>query len=306
MTAPARNNGDTIADQIKHHQKTDTDLSDVQHSLTDAHAHRPGLWQADLAKANKALHDSGILPGMDIVGTRGQDLVMKDKDGHTQIVDATNTNHKHQDNAGGNDSTINGRHAKLNPDGSGTVTAGHDDKYGWNLSKDLLKNQGIDNPTPNQMANYEKELEKLNGKKVSQFKNGEEIKVPPTTKGGDNTEFVGDRAEDKAKTDKAAVDKQAEEGEAAIKKFAPAGANLLVTDSRNMNQDDITKALKRTDLTDADKRGLEFLRDNYDKLATTGSIYRSGVYGSNVEKWKTGQEQSIEQKRVLTYMDSRD
>src|ERR1700722_19773444 len=123
MTAATKNpNGDTIAGQIQQHKSTDTDLSDVAHSLTDAHAHRPGLWQQDLKKANDAMHKQGLLPGMDIVGVKGQDLVTKDSSGKTQLVDSTNIGSRHTEgidiyNAKSTD--IGGRHATVNPDGSG-------------------------------------------------------------------------------------------------------------------------------------------------------------------------------------------
>jgi len=300
MTA-TKTNGDTIADQVKHHQSTDTNISDVAHSLTDAHAHRPGLWQQDLAKANDALHKQGLLPGVDVVGMRGQDMVTRDQQtGKVQLVDSTNTASRH--NAGFNgprqdaSTDVGGRHATTNTDGSGTVTAKSGDNSPWVLSQAVLKSQGIDNPSPNQMANYQMELEKANGKKVGQFKPGDDIKIPPFTTAGDKTDFVGDRAGAQATKEKADVDKQYDEASAALKKFAGGGVNLGITDSRNMNRDDINTALQRTDLTDADKRGLQFLSQNYDKLATSGGIYRSGVWGSSLDKAKTAAEAQVQNK----------
>jgi len=81
--------GDTIADQIRQHQSTDNDLSDVARSLADAHADRPAMWRQDLAQTNDALHEKGFLPGMDIIGVSGQDLVTRDSSGTVRQFDST-------------------------------------------------------------------------------------------------------------------------------------------------------------------------------------------------------------------------
>jgi hypothetical protein len=294
MTRP---NGDSAADQVQHHLSTDSNLGDVAHALTEDHAHRPGAWQQDLQKTNAALHEKGMLPGLDIVGMRGQDFVTRDAQGHTQIVDATNIYSHHEDRAAG-DGAVNGRHEHHNTDGSGTVQAKPGDNRQWQLSQDLLKSQGIEKPTPNQMANYQIELEKLNGKSVSQFKPGDEIKIPPTARGGDQTEFVGDRADKTARQEKENIDRQATEAKDALEKFAGHGFN-----SSNLNQDDITEALKKTDLSPADTRGLQFLHDHYDELAESGLLSRRAVYGTGIEQWKTTQEKQAEQRRVSAYLD---
>jgi hypothetical protein len=298
-------NGDSIADQVKHHQSTDTNFSDVAHSLTDAHAHRPGMWQEDLAKTNAALHAQGILPGMDIVGVRGQDLLTRDSSGQVQLVDATNISTRHNEGlSGGNawsaqSSDVGGRHATTNPDGSGTVTAQRGDNSAWVLSQALLKSQGIDNPTPNQMANFQMELEKANNKKVSQFKPGEEIKVPPASKAGDQTDFVGDRAGAQAKKEKEAVDAQYDLGSKAASKFAGADTSrLMQTVPPSISQADITKALSGN-ITEDERKGLTFLRDNYDRLQNRDSgtlgLYKTGViFQSNLEKGKTTDEARVQ------------
>jgi hypothetical protein len=90
MTA-SRNATENLTDKIHHHGSSDTDLRDVSSSLIDLHAHRPGMWQNDLKLANQSLHAQGLLPGLDIVGTRGQDLVVRDSNGQTQLLDSQNT-----------------------------------------------------------------------------------------------------------------------------------------------------------------------------------------------------------------------
>jgi hypothetical protein len=308
MTATKTPTGDTIADQVKHHQSTDTNLSDVAHSLTDAHAHRPGMWQQDLKKANDSMHKQGLLPGVDIVGMNGQDMITRNQQtGQVQRVDSTNTASRHNEGmSGGNQwsaksNDVGGRHGTVNPDGSGTVTAQRGDNSPWQLSQAVLKSQGIDHPTPNQMANYEKELEKANGKKVSQIKPGEEIKIPASTKAGNQTDFVGDRAGAAATAEKAGVDTQYDQAAAAASKFAGADTNILHrTTPPSISQADITKALQSPDLSDADKKGLNFLKDNFEKLKNTDSgalgLYKTGViFQSNIAKGKTDAEAVVQQ-----------
>jgi hypothetical protein len=295
--------GDAIAGQIRHHNSTDTDLSDVAQSLTNAHAHRPGLWQQDLDKANTSLHQQGLLMGMDIVGIHGQDIVMKNEySGDNVLIDSTDINHQHADTTGEKGSTVNGREANLNPDGSGTVIAGRDDKYGWVLASDLLKNQGIDDPTSNQMANYQIELERLNGRPVSEFRRGDEIQVPPSVINDGTTEFSSDRIEDKYKSSVNQVDQQANEAEDALKKFHGWGQGLNFLGTSYITEGDIDTALKRDDLTVADTRGLEFLKENYSALENHDGFHADkAIFNGGIEQWKTAHETELENNRVADY-----
>jgi len=287
-------NGDSIAEQVSHHQSTDTNFSDVAHSLTEAHAHRPGLWQQDLEKTNDALHEKGVLPGMDIVGVKGQDLVTRDSSGNVQLVDSTNITSVHdQGYSAGSTSEIGGRYTTTNADGSGTVTAKRGDSSPWVLSQAVLRSQGIDNPTANQMANYQIELERTNGINVSQIKPGDEIIIPASTRAGDQTDFGGDRAAAQAQADKAAVDKQYDEATAAMNKFGE-GTSWLGTNY--ISRDDIDTAMTRGDLTDADKRGLQFLDKNYDRIASPEGFWAGGVWPSGLDKWKTDSEERIQER----------
>jgi hypothetical protein len=301
MTAAATKNpnGDSIAGQIKQHQSTDTDFSDVAHSLTDAHAHRPGLWQQDLKKANDAMHQKGLLPGMDIVGVKGQDLVTKDSSGKTQLVDSTDISSKHTagiDIYNAKSTDIGGRHATVNPDGSGTVTAGRGDNSPWVLSQALLKEQGVDKPTPNQMANYQMEIEKANGKKVGQIKPGDSIKIPPYSKGGDSTDFAPDRIENQDKKDKAAVDANYDDAKKALDKFAGADTPWYSkTNPPSLSKEDIEKGLAPdSGATPEERKGLEFIKANYDRLQATGNhVWKNGVvFQYNLDNGKNKDEGS--------------
>jgi len=291
-------NGDSIADQVRHHQSNDVNLSDVASSLTDAHAHRPGVWQEDLAKTNAALHANGILPGMDIVGIKGQDFVTRDSQGHVQLVDSTNITSRHTDSHSGGARDIGGRHANLNPDGSGTVEAQRGDNSGWVLSQALLRSQGIDKPTPNQMANYQLELEHLNGKPVSQFKPGDQIKVPPSAKSGDQTDFVAERANAAEARDKSVVDHNYDLAARALDKFASSGGIIR---SSNISMDDINKALTGT-VTEDERKGLTFLRDHYQQLQNTDTSLTGGkvgvIYQSNLDAARTAEENKIRQAHI--------
>jgi hypothetical protein len=290
--------GDSIADQLRHHQSTDTDLADVAHSLTDAHAHRPGAWQQDLAKTNVAMHEKGLLPGMDIVGIKGQDFVIRDSQGHVQLVDSTNIANRHADGHSGGTRDIGGRSANLNSDGSGSVQAQRGDNSAWVLSQALLKSQGIDNPTANQMANYQMELEKVNGRPVSQFKPGDQIKIPATTRSGDQTDFVAERANTKAAKDKAIVDTNYDLAAAALSKFASSGGIIR---SSNISMEDINKALTGN-VTEDERKGLTFLRDHYEQLQNRDTSLTGGktgvIYQSNLDTARTAEENTIRQAHI--------
>ncbi len=273
--------GDTIAQHLQGRKEGDS-LLDVANALTDAHAHRPGLFQQDLAAVNQKLHDQGILPGFDIVGVRGQDLVTKNTSlGVTEIFDSTNLNNHHAD-VTGSTAMINGRKATIGADGSGQLIVKKGDNN-WAISRDVLKSQGIESPTDTQIANYEKELVKANGKgSLAMIYAGETIKLPPSMKGGANTEFTDDRAngaEQKAK------DQITEETDAA--KAAMAKTNWTLGSGFNVSKSEIMNDLNRSDLTDQERKGFEFLRDNFDQMKDVGK----GFLGADGKIWEGGLQQ---------------
>lgn len=301
-----RPTGDSIAQKVHTRSATDN-FADIARDLTDDHQHRPGLFQADLAKVNTELHARGILPGVDIVGVRGQDLVTRDSTGKVQVYDATNLSRHHDDTAANPSASIgdNGRVASLNPDGSGSYKIKQGDTT-WSVAKDILKAQGDNNPSNNSIANYIKELEKANpGQKLDKLHPNDTINLPASTRGGDGTEFVGDRAEATASAARDATQKTHDEASAALVKFASAGT-LFGHDLGNANitKDDVTKALAQPDLSDADRRGLTFIRDNYDSLAQHDGVFTPNgtVYVRGLDTWQQNQNAATEQTRITAYL----
>lgn len=305
--------GDSIATTIRNRDvRNELPYADLAKDLTDAHAHRPGVWQQDLEKVNKALHEKGLLPGLDIVGTRGQDLVTKDKNGKIQIVDSTDPSRTRED-AAKRSTPINGRQAEINPDGSGTVKVGKHDNP-WKFSKDVLKSQGIEEPTANQIANYTKELERLNGKgSMAKFQEGQEIKIPGgvSTKGSDQTQFAGDRIEAKAKKEQTDLQKQHDDLDATRYKFAGASSLMRSTIPPSISKADIDYALdpkNGREVTDSDRKNLMALKADFDKYKTPGSVLTLGedrIFGSGIDSWQKQQSEAIEKRRVLSYADTR-
>jgi len=286
--------------ETQKHTKGDTNLTGVAQLLTDAHAHQPSNYQQELQQATTAMHDKGLLPGLDIVGMKGQDMVVRDQNtGRVQLVDSTNTNSRHdQGISGGNtwqaeSTTIGGRNATTNPDGTGTVTAGPGDKSPWVLSQAILKSQGIDNPTPNQMANYQLELEKANGMKVGQFKPGQEIKIPASTTTGDQTDFTKDRATAQTQAQKTTIDKQYDQAQKMLDKYGH--STFMGMGEDHITKDDITKALQDKKTPAADREGLQFLADNFDKLSKS-----NGPHGAPLITDTTVKNQKLLAEKQIT------
>ncbi len=261
--------GDQIAQQVKS-KTAESSLVDIARELTDAHNHRPGLFNQDLAKVNQALHDQGILPGIDIVGVNGQDFVGKKSDGSTVVIDSSDVSRTH-DGPSGSVLCINGRIASRNSDGSGTVVVGKGDSA-WTISRDVLKSQGITSPTDNQIANYTKELEQLNGKdKMAHLQPGKPIDLPPANKDSFDTQFTDDRANaQKDKTIKEVTD-NIDAAKAAVGLTNWHGIDFGGGVSKERLQGLLDT---KTDLTDQEKKGLNFLIDDY-------SLFEKHVKGGN-------------------------
>jgi hypothetical protein len=292
--------GDSIAQKVQALHQGDS-LASIVQDLNTAHARRPGLWQQDLAKVNQSLHDQGILPGVDIVGVRGQDLVTKDAQGHVDLYDATNpTSHKSLD-AGGT-TTINGRDAVLSADGSGTLAVKKGDSL-WSISRDVLKAQGVDNPSDNQIANYVKELNHANTQSLKNLKPGDVIDLPPAMKGGYDTSFAPERGDAITQKEQDAATEKWTDATNALNKFG-----YGIFGSSNMTKDDITSALARTDLTDQDKQGLQFLQENFDQLKNVGQGFLpnfrgDAIYLGGLDQWKSDQFQQAEIDSLQAFQD---
>lgn len=166
-------------------------LSEVAQELLSAHAHRPGLVQEDLAKATEALHADGTLSNLSIVGLDGKDLIARDEQGQTLLLDANNPQNQQVLSSELTNQAIgdNGRTADLAADGSGKYTVVSGDSC-WRVANDILTAQGVADPTDNQIANYIKELETTNGRSFAQLQVGDEILIPTQIQGGENSQFA--------------------------------------------------------------------------------------------------------------------
>lgn len=166
-------------------------LSDLAQELMSSHAHRPGLVQEDLAKATEALHANGTLANLSIIGLDGKDLIARDDQGHTLLLDASNPENQQVLPTDLVSQPIgeSGRTAELAADGSGKYTVVSGDSC-WRIANDILTSQGVEQPTDNQIANYIKELETSNGRSFAQLQVGDEINIPTKIQGGESSRFA--------------------------------------------------------------------------------------------------------------------
>jgi len=177
-------------------------LSDLAQDLMSSHAHRPGLVQEDLAKATEALHANGALANLSIIGLDGKDLIARDEQGQTLLLDASNPENQQVLSSDLVSQPIgaNGRTAELAADGSGKYTVVSGDSC-WRVANDILTAQGVEQPTDNQIANYIRELEVSNGRSFAQLQVGDEINIPTKIQGGESSQFAAPETTDPASTD---------------------------------------------------------------------------------------------------------
>ncbi|CAF0742462.1 unnamed protein product [Rotaria sordida] len=172
-------------------------LSEVAQDLMDAHAHRPGLVQEDLAKATEALHANGTLANLTVVGLDGKDLIVSNQEGQKLLLDANNPENQQVLPTDLTSQPIgdNGRTAELAADGSGKYTVVSGDSC-WRVANDILTSQGLEDPTDNQIANYIKELEVANGRSFDSLQIGDEILIPTKIQGGESSQFAAPESTD--------------------------------------------------------------------------------------------------------------
>ncbi len=284
--------GDQIAAEVHDHVgQTDTNLSKVAAMLTDAHAHRPGVWQQDLAKVNKALHENGVLTNMEIVGVQGRDFAVRDQEGRVKLVDSSNTNYSYDRN--GNLDNQFGRNKgtfESNSDGSGKYTVSAKDN-GWSIAHDILKSQGVEHPTANQQANYLKELAQANPHKdLAKLHVGEQLTIPASTNKLDSTTVLdsGIPKSSALEGDRLSVVAGYNAGTAALAKYSGGGGF-----QSHMNADQINSALSNPDTPAADKPGLQFLSRNYEALKGSGILYGDSITQESLDAWKLTQARHI-------------
>jgi hypothetical protein len=200
-----------VYDDIARMKPGTTDVSGFTRDLSQYWAHHPGNYQAELKQINEGLHAKGLLPGLEIVGVNGRDLVLKGPGGagpETSIIykDSADLSKAAGAPAGpGQKEKIGGRDSTFAEDGSGTVTAKKGDSP-WSIARDLLIKQNGGNPkgvSDHDIANYIKELASKNPSLLHGLKPGDEVQVPAASKKGlDSKSDQGDGAEmDKLRTE---------------------------------------------------------------------------------------------------------
>lgn len=282
----------STSDQIVDHIKTkdaSSNLSDIAREIHDMMDHtKPGASAAAMAKINDALHAQGILPGVDITGVQGQDfvgVVTSDKgEGSTIRVDSTDISHQKRDQSV-NQTEINGRQATIAADGSGFITVKSGDNPSF-IARDLLKSQGLANPTANDIAMYELKLEALNGAGIAKrLHPGDVLKLPPALQDGMDSQFFGQRALDTLTDTKTQLNSD----------LAAAQAAMVKTNHWNwgapysISMDEINNGLNTAGLTDQEKRGYQYLKDHFNEIAVDGN-----VWGDKLTDWNTKKVQDAE------------
>jgi hypothetical protein len=290
MTAtPGAKPTDNIVSDIQ--SKKDVDFSHITKEIEDYHRHHPRSFQNELGRINQAFQNNPTLheafPDLKIVGAKGQDLTMQDKNGHIVTVDSHNINRR-SEVPQKPDLQDFGRvgAADMLPDGSGKYTVpkrkpGEGRLDGWDMASAILKNQSGQtdyNPSANEIANYLVEAKQLNpGKNLNRLKPGDVIQLPSTVRGGDNTIFGDARHADEGhlsalqQDNKDAKDRReaggtVEKAYADYKKFFE--STIWDTPLQGITKATIDEMMDPGghDMPEGTRNGLKYLHDNWDKL----------------------------------------
>jgi LysM repeat protein len=304
-------------------------LSDLAQELMSSHAHRPGLVQEDLAKATEALHANGSLANLSIIGLDGKDLIARDDQGQTLLLDSSNPDNQQVLPADLVTQPIgeSGRTAELAADGSGKYTVVSGDSC-WRIANDILTSQGVEQPTDNQIANYIKELETSNGRSFAQLQVGDAINIPTKIQGGESSRFAAPDSTDSTNpettipadatvpadtaipTDTSVPELSAEAAkqmelekfgidtsyalmgqgfERATEHFTPRGTYAKPSATLY----DINSTLNRSDLTNNEKLGLQMVQSQYDFLKSSED---GNIHLRDLDSGKAQSYQEIEAK----------
>ncbi len=291
--------GDDIAGEIEHMGPHQTNLSRVAELLTVDHAHRPGLYQADLSQVNKTLHDQGILADVELVGVRGQDLVARDGQGHVRVYDSKNINYSYEDNGGNYDDKFGKNKGTFgyNADGSGIYKVAAGDNT-WSIAGDILKNQGVKNPTANQQANYRIELSQANpGMDLHKLHVGDELTIPPSTTKLDS--ISAERASISASQAYAELNTNYSAATVAL-----ANHSGFFGNQHYMDASQLKGALNSPDTAAVDRPGLEFLSRNFETLKEkSGGYYKNCITEDSLADWKADQARHIDDRKTGAFLD---
>ncbi|MBP9093526.1 LysM peptidoglycan-binding domain-containing protein [bacterium] len=296
-------------------------LSDLAQELMSSHAHRPGLVQEDLAKATEALHANGSLANLSIIGLDGKDLIARDEQGQTLLLDVSNPENQQvlPTNIVSQPIGANGRTAELAADGSGKYTVVSGDSC-WRIANDILTSQGVEQPTDNQIANYIKELETSNGRSFAQLQVGDEINIPTKIQGGVSSSFAD--PEKAVPTDITVPTETIIPAETSVPELSPEAAKQMELEKFGIDTNyalmgqglnratehftprgtyskpsatlyDINSTLNRSDLTANEKLGLKMMQSQYDYLKSSED---GNIHLSDLDRGKAQRYQEIEAK----------
>lgn len=243
------------------------------------------------------------LSNMELVGAdeNDKDLRFKDKNGNYFDVDSTGNK---KAILGGDENGNNGR--EFTVDEKGNITA-YNVKKGdtvWDIAETICneRNKGTDKiPTAQEIQAESKRLVTANPDLADPNKIAEGktiIKVSLET----STEFT----ERREKVSKDMTEKSVQEVEfnyklakRALERFDDENRTIFDSGYDRMTMDDIDAALKRDDLTPEDKQGLEFLKKNYDQLASKdNNFYDEAIYHEGLDKWKAESIEQLNPKKI--------
>lgn len=302
-------------------------LSDLAQDLMSSHAHRPGLVQEDLAKATEALHANGALANLSIIGLDGKDLIARDEQGQTLLLDASNPENQQVLSSDLVSQPIgaNGRTADLAADGSGKYTVVSGDSC-WKVANDILTAQGVEQPTDNQIANYIRELEVSNGRSFDRLQVGDEIIIPTKIQGGESSQFAAPEATDPTNPDTTNTDTSipdsSDSSDTTVPALSPEAAKQMELEKFGIDnsyalmaegysravqnsvasnlysqpsasRDDINNALNRSDLTANERLGLGMLQTEFDYLKNSQD---GTIHLADLDRGKSQRYQEIDAK----------
>jgi len=231
------------------------------------------------------------LSNMELVGVdeKDKDLRFKDKSGNYFDLDSSGNK---KAILGADENGNNGR--EFNLDESGKITS-YDVKKGdtvWSIAETICneRNKGTGKaPTPQEIQAESTKLQKANPElanpdKIAEGKTRIQVSIETSNEINDKRD-----KDSKSMTEKSVqeVELNYKLAKKALERFDDENRTIFDSGYDRMTMDDIDAALKRDDLTPEDKQGLEFLKKNYDQLASKdNSFYDEAIYHEGLDKWK--------------------
>ena len=288
--------GEKIVSDVAKAAAGDRNFSGVAKELGDFYKQHPLAWRDELNRVNEAFHKSGF-PGLTITGVHGQDFVgMNGKDKPAAYLDSQNLNHSHE--LAPHAEQLGKGHADLTPDGAGKYTVQHGDNPSLLAKRNLEHAFGddftkMDKHKQNTMiANYEKQMEDLNGGKFKMHV-GDQVNLPSIVKQGAGSDFQGVRNAEKSIHIAAVDDKISDAAATQAKKLTE--QNQMVNDGlqawKKVNMNDhrfelpldaksLERGLQNFAMSGPDREALEKLQSNWGSVRDL--VDEKGILGPNV------------------------